>query len=719
MASEQDTYTFNRPGNVPATTIRPRPANVRLRQVPIGSGGPIEAPRNAAQRQAIERLVQPAVPAPLYGDASGAALAQLFGPALGWAYRCYHIAADHNHDLAGQPLLQNHIYLFNVLVACEWQPSAASVALIERAMRRAADFLFDVTDGWMTIGQALVGGPAFLNCADIQLMASNRLLPRSWVGGLHEESKYMPIRVGRGLWQKNSRGSIPWDEPEGYRVLVHEWAHYALELLDDYADTHEVYTRGDANTIGGPNELRRSTRRLVVPSVSQAVESIMATLEGTSELTAKKDADPQRRKRAEWDALIEGFAGRNGRQTPRFPRITAQPAPIDAPFPLRELPHVAWLALDSSTPNGNEELILPRSQLSPLLQAEHCWVYVLKGRAESGVPQRIIAQGTLDARLGDGFPLLGAALGDTLMLVGNGVDWRERVLTGEIGAPDNAAPRADGRRPITVRRWTDATPDPFPVIDVLPEPVDTLEDRTARLRVQVSKHGENALEPYPAEQLYVFPLDQVNSATGTSDISVDITQSGVTSHAVSLDGHVFVKLPGADAFVIATYAQGGGPPTGSPTGGTPLTPGSSDGNLLVFFADQGEYPDNNQHHGALRVVTTRWPGGAAGALASGAQPRSYAYTLCSNGPLPLEYLPTLSLFYDKRAEIGDGEAIIHRQDDSGAWQPVASYRPSGAWYVAAPLDRSTAPRLIDPTPPGGQRVERYRLYVVPRSDRVY
>jgi hypothetical protein len=112
-------------------------------------------------------------------------------------------------------------------------------------------------------------------------------------------------------------------------------------------------------------------------------------------------------------------------------------------------------------------------------------------------------------------------------------------------------------------------------------------------------------------------------------------------------------------------------------------------------------------------VTTRWPGGAAGSLPGGAGARSYAYTLCSNGPLPLEYLPTLSLFYDKRAEIGDSEAIIHRQDDAGAWQPIASYRPSGAWYVAAPLDRDTAPRLVEPEPPGGgPRVERYRLFVL-------
>ncbi len=715
MATDHDTYVFNQQGNDHATTIRPRPANVRLRAVPIAEGGPDEAQRNAAQRRAIERLPRlprPLAAVPLYDDA---ALARLFGTSLSWAYRCYKVEVEGNHDIAGQPLLQPYLYLFNVIIACEWQPSPATVALLERAMHRAADFLFDVSDGTMSIGQVLVGGPALLNCADIQLMASNRLLPRSWVGGLHEETKYMPIRIGRGMWQKNSRGSIPWDEPEGFRVLVHEWAHYALELLDDYTDTHEVYTRADASTIDGSNELRRSTRRLVVPSVSQVVESIMSTLEGTSELTAKQDADPQRRKRAEWDSLIDGFAGRGGKQVKRFPRITSQPEPIDAPIPLRELPHVAWLSPSGARPEGGDELVLTRSELSPLLQPEHCWVYVLKGRDGHGVPQRIVAQGTLDARFGGGFVLLGAAVGDTLMLVGNGADWRERVLLGEIVAAPEAPRRADGRHVIAVAHWDDVTPSPFPIIDVLPEPVATLEDRTAPLRVRVSSQGAGGPEQSAAEGVFVFPLDQVNSPEGGGEARIDVTQGGVTPHPVSLDGHVLVRLAGGK-LAIATYAQGGGPPTGSPTGGTPLTPGSSDGNLLVFFEDQGEYPDNNQHHGALRVVTTRWPGGAAGSLPSGAEARSYAYTLCSNGPLPLEYLPTLSLFYDKRAEIGDGEAIIHRQDDSGAWQPVLSYRPSGAWYVAAPLDRATAPRLVEPTPPSdGPRVERYRLFVVPRA----
>lgn len=147
-----------------------------------------------------------------------------------------------------------------------------------------------------------------------------------------------------------------------------------------------------------------------------------------------------------------------------------------------------------------------------------------------------------------------------------------------------------------------------------------------------------------------------------------------------------------------------------------MTPGSSEGNLMICFQDLGEYPDKNTHHGEVRVVTTRWPGNAPSELSSGAQARSYVYTLCSNGPIPIDYAPTLVMFYDRRAELDDGEAVIHRLDDDGTWMPIISYRPSGAWYVAAPLDLKTTRRLIDPDLPDSQpRVEHVRLYWRPRN----
>jgi len=83
----------------------------------------------------------------------------------------------------------------------------------------------------------------WMDCADVQIMASNRLLPRSWVSGLLDPKKYTPIRIGRGVWNRKPKIAIPWDEPEAYGTLVHEWGHYALGLRDEYLGLVEGLSR--------------------------------------------------------------------------------------------------------------------------------------------------------------------------------------------------------------------------------------------------------------------------------------------------------------------------------------------------------------------------------------------------------------------------------------------------------------------------------------------
>lgn len=669
--------------------------------------------RNAAQLAAIEALPKTACTVPIRPrEEPDDTLQLMFDRPLEWAYRCYKVESGKAVDIAGQRLFQDYIYLFNVLVAFEWQPSPHNIAMLERAARRAADFLFDVTNGWMSFGQIVIGGPELLSCADIQVMASNRLLPRSWVGGLHEPAKYMPIRLGRGFWQKNSRGSIQWDEPEGFRTLVHEWAHYALELLDAYVDTHEVYVHDDGAANLGAKEARRSNQRLLVPRISQPVESIMATLEGTSELTAKLHTGG--RKQSEWDALIHGFKGVGGKQTPRFPRITGPVDNVEGPLPLPQLPHIAWLSLDGGKLDVKthlaDELLLPRSLLPLYLQPEHCWVYVLR-KGDDAAPGRLLAQGSLDRLVDEGFRLFGAEDGDDLVLIGNDARWRDKVLRARITATVDHPP---GRRKISGElKWEDVTPKPYPIITVQPEPVGSSADLAAKLRVTVK--NPDPTSSTEVQKLFLFPLDEVvRKSAGRVPKAIAVNKGGEAEELAGLDGHVYAEIGGK--LIIVSYSQGGGPPTGSPTGGTPITPGSAEGNLMVFFDDLGEYPDYNEHHARIRVVTTRWPGGAGGHPERPAEPRSYAYTLCANEALPGEYLPTLILYYDRRAELQDGEAIIHRLDEKeGVWKQIISYRPSGGWYVAAPLNITTAPRLFDEPPADGVRAEHFRLFWVPRE----
>jgi hypothetical protein len=253
------------------------------------------------------------------------------------------------------------------------------------------------------------------------------------------------------------------------------------------------------------------------------------------------------------------------------------------------------------------------------------------------------------------------------------------------------------------------------VIDVLPEALGDRYNPTAKIRVHVSRKTENGLERDTSPQIQIVPLGQA-----ASDFQPEIdapNQAFLSKQIVSLDGHVFVEWSASKRLAIATFSQGGGPPTGSPVNGAPITAGSADGNLMIFFEGRGDAAYKRGDHAEVRVITTRQPGidkDLSESTEPGAEPRGYAFSLGSNGPLPLDNKPTLVISYDKRTELDDGEPVIHRLLENGKWQPIPSYRPRGAWYVAAPLNEETAPGLTRANVPNEARVERFRIFLVRR-----
>ncbi|KPV52800.1 hypothetical protein SE17_13330, partial [Kouleothrix aurantiaca] len=301
---------------LPADTAAGYYADDQVIQLDAGS----EFPRSERQLRAIREL-RPAPPV---------ARGSVFGESLEWAYREYIVhrllkshdadmplgtrppqpisAAARKEQLAALQVVERppepgdlRLCLFNVLAATEWYPTPATLDMLAWAFRRASDFLYDATDGRMAFGQVTVGGPELLAAADIQIMASNRLNPRTWVSGLHNELKYMAIRLGRAAWHKNNRVSIPWDEPEAYRTLVHEWSHYALELPDEYLEAHHVFLPSAVTSASASaDRLERGPYTLVVPGISLATESIMGTLEGTSELVPQYSGSTERRLKNGW-----------------------------------------------------------------------------------------------------------------------------------------------------------------------------------------------------------------------------------------------------------------------------------------------------------------------------------------------------------------------------------------------------------------------------------
>lgn len=619
--------------------------------------------------------------------------AAIFGPALDWACRPYIVHRQLRSPnkartigvrpaqpvVAQQRVLQidaadgleksGILYLFNVLVAVEWTPDAAYLAQLEWAFRRASDFLYDVTDGCMAFGQVVFGGRELMDCADIQILASNRLHPRSWVAGFHEAHKYTPVRLGRGMWSRRNQITIGWDEPEAYRALVHEWAHYALCLRDRYLR---------------PEERALDKRPMVLPDCAIASSTIMATLEGTSELVAHRGEGGGRE--SDWTRMRRRFG-----HLPTRPLRLAGPGAL--PLPLPAFHRTGSLAHDGPQPPAIDRSFV--KLISAGDELDRCWAFVIHKEA-SGAP-RLLAQGTLDLRVRGDIALYGASTGDEIVVVFQGSKGDIQLFRGVVAdqGTTQLAPDESGQA----------------LIDVLPRVQDAGLDKpdTAFVAVRVVSHN-------PPEQVLVFPLGSATEPIDFGRPDGPDWQSE-TKRIPTLDGHVLLRW--TDGSVqIATFSQGGGPPSHGPVSGSPVTAGSSNGNVMIFFRDTEwkdpeEQPDqqterDNDDYSDVKVITTllpgvdpRLPGRHANAT------RGYVYSLAATTALPAQLTPTLVMYYSASRLDEEAKPRIYREVD-GHWEELAVYPSPRCGYVAVPLDAVSASRLVDEYP-DGPRVERYRL----------
>lgn len=599
-----------------------------------------------------------------------------FGPAIDWAFRRYEVSLE---APAGEQAFQSSIYLFNLIVALEWRPDEEYMRMLRSAFTRASDLLFDVTEGWMAFGQVVFGGPELMNCADIQIMASSRLLSRAWVAALHVDHKYMPIRIGRGLWNDNRRGTIAWEEPEGYRTLVHEWCHYALGLTDEYLQTRQVVQVGQLEDRLSLVQAPRVTT-VVMPSVGSFVDSIMSTSEGTSELVT-----------GQWDTLAKWYplvrpqgSRRQVLAGPRWlpaalPRFRGQ-GTLTQPPPASAVELPAWTEL--------------RGQLAGLglpgeLQLDRCWVYVLRAAANGRDPDHVIAQGTLEAGSAEKrFALLGAQDGDAVVLIAERRDDRPIVLRAQVagGAPTG---------------WSAAGPPSFPTIDVVPVTPES-DGRKATISVRV--RGDAA----PGRVL-VFPLGSDKPLPEAGAISAP-------QEIPTLDGHVLARWGQAgEQILVSSFSQGGGPISTSPHPANPVTAGSADGGAMLFF---NKGPDNDSTYEKIKVVATIAHG--LGGTPAGWRERGYAYSLAGNEALPAELNPTLVMYFDpisadEESALADGDLRICRWDGA-TWAPLPTYLPPGYRFAVTPLSGAGGGTL-SAAQVDGPRVERYRVCWVPREHR--
>jgi hypothetical protein len=568
----------------------------------------------------------------------------------------------------------DRLCLFNVLVALEWTPSAATLAELRSTFDAAADLLFDVTDGLMTFGQVLVGGPELMEHADIQIFASTRLFPRSAVSGLLDERKYQPIRLGRGLWSKQAEQLLPWSAAPGPATLVHEWAHYALGLKDQYL----VHDRAHG---------------IVFPRNSPVEHTLMASLE-MSELLATPAYPP----RPGCDDSEWAFLSHN----PAYAalRIQAHGHPRQQPEPLVPLP--AFHVLAGARGQAQEaRLALPdRLVGGRRLRAGRCWAYIIKGAGRELLgAQALLAQGSL----GDGqgvLELCGVESGDTVAL--QSLDDAERpiVAAGQVARLENGNAQVD--------EWRDATPASPQLLDVTVTSSSVAPPYRVRIDGALPGHG------------LLFPLGQ-RSQDGTR---AEVLPADRPGDLCVLDGHL-LHVDGQGGLTIASYSVGGSPGSGYPAHPNPIPAGSSDGNAMLFFYDArheclsaaaaygGQAPDSDAEHVRIVVstsVTSAMP------VPEGLSPRSYTFGVTSNVSFatlnqgdPAVLSPTLVLYYDRAAlDAGAAQLLLCRWE-RGSWAPLAhpARQLADKWFVAAPLDAANAPGLYAESP----AAEHFRLFV--------
>ncbi len=165
----------------------------------------------------------------------------------GWAYRVYRTSLDWRDPSNPAPFRVKNsgpqnltlsypqpLILYNLLWSVEWPATREYLAMLERAARSANDYLFDASDGQIALGQVqIVDNRLHWNDADVTFRALNGLRPHATIGGIDNGAGFAAIKLGRD-WSGTRYVPGDWDQPDGYRTLIHELGHYAFALLDEY-----------------------------------------------------------------------------------------------------------------------------------------------------------------------------------------------------------------------------------------------------------------------------------------------------------------------------------------------------------------------------------------------------------------------------------------------------------------------------------------------------
>ncbi|GAB4200930.1 MAG: hypothetical protein OHK0022_22490 [Roseiflexaceae bacterium] len=658
-----------------------------------------------------------------------------------------------------QVLGKKLLYLFNVVVGLEWEPDREDQIQLSWAFQHASDFLYDISDGTMIFGQVVfVTSRPLASYADIVIAASNRFQGRSWVGGIHDKAKSMPIRIGRGEWRRGN--SIAWNEPEGYRVIVHEWSHYALHLRDAYLSRKSVQEKpGPATNVQVPLlEIDDfGQHHITAPHASMLGMTIMETLDGKSELSVI--SNPYNSTLiTEQEITLKMFPSSLRLDANNNFKMRSGPERISAPFPMiffeRDpktfktvfIPLLSYKSLGLRSPDefsGDNRVL-----------AEKCWLYVISPHTAIADDRKLIAQGTLELRSRiRRFELIGGQKDDIVVAVVDGLEYSSKCY--------QIPHKSINAFMVGNQGWRLVFPEnTMPRVVVFSESVGRSD--YPEVKVYVELHGSNIKRP---TSIWVCPLLEkvtvVNFKHNNNTYKTDpVDMKG-------LDGHVIVWYD--DRPFISCFSHGGNPPTHTTGLATtfslanftfakvewppaPLIPeelvallldegdfgqairevflenilqasknkktlsitaGSSDGTVRIYFHGDDTLLQSSRRVDTSIVTTVQNDFGDRKGPNHASYAMSYPFCISSNEKLPDGIETTLEVRYSSlmRPDMSFGYVIICQLDDNNNWMPLPTYQFSslGASAVATYLDANNS-RLYSSSEP---RFNQYQLWWFP------
>lgn len=146
--------------------------------------------------------------------------------------------------------LKHTVITFNLSISIEWRASQAYVQQMQHSLRRASNYLYNVSDGQMRLDTVTVYTGKFnWNHVDVRYHASNVQWPVATVSGITNAAAIAKIEMPRRWFGSEERGRNDSIVSEGnlnlldsheYRTLIHEFGHYGLSLYDEYQFTNNV-----------------------------------------------------------------------------------------------------------------------------------------------------------------------------------------------------------------------------------------------------------------------------------------------------------------------------------------------------------------------------------------------------------------------------------------------------------------------------------------------